>query len=68
MEKEGLEIATRYGYIFPVDCLNEVYNRGQIADCDWHNNLKSDGSHAIFDSYEDCQMAYLEGYYTELNL
>jgi len=68
MEKEGLEIATMYGYTFPQQYLNEVYMRGQLADCDWYNNLKEDGTHENFESYDDCQRAYLEGYYTELNL
>jgi hypothetical protein len=64
MEKEGLEIATQY--------LNEVYNRAQNGDCDlcacWYNNLRKDGTHEYFESYDDCQRAYLEGYYNELRL
>jgi hypothetical protein len=68
MEKEGLEIATQYGYSFPQQYLNEVYNRAQIGDCDWYNNLKEDGTHEYFESYDDCQRAYLEGYYNELKL
>jgi hypothetical protein len=68
MEQDGLEIATRYGYTFPEQYLNEVYKRCQNGDCDWHNNLKEDGTHEYFESYDDCMRAYLEGYYNELRL
>lgn len=68
MGKEGLEIATQYGYSFPQQYLNEVYNRAQNGDCDWYNNLRKDGTHEYFESYDDCMRAYLEGYFCELNL
>ena len=66
--KEDLELVTKYGYPFPEEYIHEAGLRAQDAGLDWYNNLKEDGTHPYFESYDECMGAYLDGYWTELKL